>query len=130
MLAPLSLAVEAMCRRDANLLTADTTLSFMLSQLDKLSDTLACDLKNALVNEIKKRRTSSSSLLQYLHNGYRADFTKYPDIFTKLNKSTICKMLVDLVERLTDTNDTSNVDNESDGAISLRYSDDEDAVEI
>lgn len=55
MLAPLSLAVEAMCRRDASLLTANVTVSFMLNQLDKLDDEVAIEFTNSLKDEIIKR---------------------------------------------------------------------------
>ena len=68
-LAPVKLAVEALCRNDATLLSADTTLLFMVNNLGDTE--LAIKLKAALVRRINERRTSFSSLLHYLHNGHQ-----------------------------------------------------------
>jgi hypothetical protein len=47
------LAVEALCRRDATLLSADTTISFMINNLGN-SD-LAIQLKESLSRRINQR---------------------------------------------------------------------------
>ena len=67
-LEPVKLAVEALCRRDATLLSADTTISFMMNNLGDIR------LKESLAKRINQRRTKLSSLLQYLHKGNQ-DYT-------------------------------------------------------
>jgi hypothetical protein len=67
LLVPVKLAVEALCRREATLLSADTTISFMINNLGN-SD-LAVQLKESLSRRMNQRRTQASSLLQYLHKG-------------------------------------------------------------
>jgi hypothetical protein len=57
-LEPVKLAVEALCRRDATLLSVDTTISF-----------IAVQLKESLSRRMNQRRAKVSSLLQYLHKG-------------------------------------------------------------
>jgi hypothetical protein len=66
-LEPVKSAVEALCRRDATLLSADTTISFMINNLGN-SD-LAVQLKESLSRRMNQRRTKVYSLLQYLHKG-------------------------------------------------------------
>jgi hypothetical protein len=66
-LEPVKLAAEALCRRDATLLSADTTISFMIYNLGN-SD-LAVQLKESFLRRMNQRRTKVSSLLQYLHKG-------------------------------------------------------------
>jgi hypothetical protein len=56
-LEPIKLAVEALCRRDATLLSADTTISFMIN------NDLAVQLKEPLSRRMNQRRTKVSSLL-------------------------------------------------------------------
>jgi hypothetical protein len=68
-LASVKLALEALCRNDATLLSADTTLLFMVNYLGDTK--LAVKLKAALVRRINERRTPFSSLLHYLHNGHQ-----------------------------------------------------------
>jgi hypothetical protein len=67
LLEPVKLAVEALCRREATLLSADTTISFMINNLGN-SD-LAVQLKESLSRRMNQRRTQVFSLLQYLHKG-------------------------------------------------------------
>jgi ADP-dependent phosphofructokinase/glucokinase len=67
LLKPVKLAVEALCRRDATLLSAETTISFMINNFGN-SD-LAVQLKESLSRRMNQRRTQVSSLLQYLHKG-------------------------------------------------------------
>jgi uncharacterized lipoprotein YmbA len=67
LLEPVKLAVEALCRRGATLLSADTTISFMINNLGN-SD-LAVQLKESLSRRMNQRQTKISSLLQYLYKG-------------------------------------------------------------
>ncbi|KAJ6646218.1 hypothetical protein Bhyg_01429, partial [Pseudolycoriella hygida] len=68
-LKPLKAAVEALCRRDANLLTADAILSFALNKLRELNTELSNELFEALEKRINERRSNLSGALKYLHNG-------------------------------------------------------------
>lgn len=69
-LQPIKLAVETLCSENVNLYIADVTLKFMLDELMNQHTLLSNELKNALIQQIKKRRTSYSDVLQYLsdHN--------------------------------------------------------------
>jgi hypothetical protein len=67
LLEAVKLAVEALCRRDATLLSADTTISFVINNLGN-SD-LAVQLKESLLRRMNQRQAQVSSLLQYLHKG-------------------------------------------------------------
>ncbi|GBP73419.1 hypothetical protein EVAR_21375_1 [Eumeta japonica] len=57
-LQPLKLAVEALCRRESTLITADTTLKFVLDKLYSQGTTLSAELAEALRNRIAERRLS------------------------------------------------------------------------
>jgi len=93
-------AVESLCRRDATLLSADATFVFMMNKLG--STQLSNDFKVTLSKRIIERRTSFSSLLQYLHKGQQK-FKDNPDEleFKQLSKSNIVQLILSLVERLT-----------------------------
>jgi hAT family C-terminal dimerisation region len=98
-LEPVKLAVDALCRRDATLLSSDTTICFMM---DNLGDSaLAVELKYALAERINQRRTQISSLLQYLHiDDQRFEHVHLLLEFEKLTKLTLAKLIVKLIERL------------------------------
>lgn len=66
-LEPIEAAVEALCRRDANLISADATLIFTLRKLKKQNTQLSLELFDALKRRIDERRTDTSSILQFLH---------------------------------------------------------------
>lgn len=78
-LSPIKLAVDALCRADANLLSADATLTFMLDNLC-VEDQIGRELQKELVVQINRRRTVLFDVLQYLKNLGK----------TKLHKS-ICR---------------------------------------
>ena len=70
-LEPIKVTVEALCRRDANLLTAEAALQFMMKKLNSQTQTspLAHQLLSALRRRISERRSSTlSGVLRYLHN--------------------------------------------------------------
>ncbi|CAK1595515.1 unnamed protein product [Parnassius mnemosyne] len=52
---PIKLAVEVLCRRDSDLVTAETTLRFMIRKLEELTTTLARKLAESLRNRIAER---------------------------------------------------------------------------
>lgn len=70
-LEPVKVTVEALCRSDANLITAETALRFLMQTLNgqKEQSPLAGQLIEALRRRIGERRCSNlSGVLQYLHN--------------------------------------------------------------
>lgn len=62
------MTVEALCRRDATLLTAHAALKFALKKLVKQNTTLATKLADSMRRRMLQRRTPLTSMLQYLHN--------------------------------------------------------------
>lgn len=118
-LLPVKLAVLALCRSDANLLTADAALNFMLSSLNALQTDLGSELKETLEQRIQERRTKSSAVLQFLHNGYRTADSRSEYVFQKMQKPVICHYINKVLKRLSpsslgtsqsDTNDGHNFD--------------------
>ena len=98
-LAPVKLAVEALCRFDETLLSADTTLLFMVNDLGDTD--LAVKLKAVLMRRINERRTTFSSLLYYLFkNHQRYENLDSTPSFEHLSKSTIVNAIVLLNKRL------------------------------
>ncbi|GBM58559.1 hypothetical protein AVEN_255338-1 [Araneus ventricosus] len=67
-LQPFKLAVEALCRRDSTLLTAETTLKFLLEKLVTQDKMLSAELSETLRVRIKERRTVVTGILIYLQN--------------------------------------------------------------
>ncbi|KAJ6632695.1 hypothetical protein Bhyg_17130, partial [Pseudolycoriella hygida] len=63
-LEPIQAAVEALCRRDSNLITADATIIFTLKSLKERNNRLSTNLLDAINRRIKQRRTILSSVLQ------------------------------------------------------------------
>lgn len=103
-LLPVKLAVEALCRRTANLLTADATFEFMFANLSKCDTLFAREFSTSLLNRVKQRRTSLSSLLQYLQNRYvvvenNEDSSLAKELFPKLKKAEVIKLITSLIEK-------------------------------
>ena len=90
-LEPIKLAAEALCRRDATLLTADTTIFFMINNL-RGSD-FALRMRHSLCCRINARRTKTASLLQYLHKG-KQDYAEL-DPESDLNFEHLTKTAID-----------------------------------
>ncbi|GBN93118.1 hypothetical protein AVEN_72881-1 [Araneus ventricosus] len=67
-LQPFKLAVEALCRRDSTLLTAETTLKFILEMLLIQDTMLNAELSEALRVKIKERLTVVTGILIYVQN--------------------------------------------------------------
>lgn len=100
-LEPVKLAVEALCRRDSTLLTADATISFLINNLG--NNHLALHLKEAIIRRINERRTNLSNLLQYLQKGNKAYDTFDLDLclnFKQLTKTQIINLIFGLVNRM------------------------------
>lgn len=101
-LQPLKLGVEVLCRRDSTLLTADTTLRFILEKLDKQQSRVSDDLATALRMRIKERRTDLSGIVLYLHNPkkYEKSVKSPEDTFLLPKKNRIRLELIKICERL------------------------------
>ena len=74
-LLPIKLTVEAICRQDATLLSADAAIQFMMKSITGHPCSLSYELKAALKVRTLERRTEISSVLQYLQD---ADFNENP----------------------------------------------------
>lgn len=68
-LTPLQVAVEALCRRDASLITADAVFLFTLQKLKDLKTDLSLQLFATLSERLSERRNDLSAVLQYIHSG-------------------------------------------------------------
>lgn len=98
---PVKLTVDACCTEDATLLTADASLQFMLNELSKQNGSISASLKDELIKRITERRSTMSSVLQYLH--CRAAFSKKSydkEVFKVLNKNSIHAFILKLLQRL------------------------------
>ncbi|GBO37869.1 hypothetical protein AVEN_202354-1 [Araneus ventricosus] len=88
-LQPFKLAVEKLCRRDSTLLTAETTLKFILEKLLTRDTVLSAKLSEALLVRIKELRTIITGILIHLQNPkkYVDDTRRADDTFIMLKKS-------------------------------------------
>ena len=95
-LEPVKLTVEAICRKDANLCTADVSFEFLFNELDKLNTLLSKDFQKALKNRIKERRTIMSDVISYLQNPntcHRGHF------FETVNSEAIAQFVKNISEK-------------------------------
>lgn len=101
-LQPFKLAVEALCRRDSTLLTAETTLKFVLEKLLTHDTVLSNELYEALCTRIKERRTVVSGILIYLQNPkkYHENLNGSDDTFTMPKKKVIRLEMKKILERV------------------------------
>ena len=123
-LLPVKATVEALCRRDANLFTADVAITFMLKKLKDANNVISQKLHSSLVLRMQQRRTDASGILQYLHNG-RTNIQSESEIelVTVLTSIKCRKLIVELLERLDATNPaTSLTANESESEVELSVS--------
>lgn len=98
-LSPIKLAVEALCRRDSNILVADATFKFMIDTLVAQKTKISIELINALKYRIMQRRTNISQVLQYLHNASQNEIETDTDLCPKLKKGSITKILIPLIRK-------------------------------
>ncbi|GBP98355.1 hypothetical protein EVAR_50556_1 [Eumeta japonica] len=101
-LQPFKLAVEALCRRDSTLLTAETTLKFILEKLLAYDTVLSIDLSNALRARITERRTVLTGIIIYLQNPkkYQEDLNKADNTFTMPKKKDMRLEMKKILERV------------------------------
>jgi hypothetical protein len=98
------LTVDDLCRRDANLLTAEAALKFTVTKLRSQDTSVSRDLVAALSTRIHQRRTQLSSVLRYLHNAKAlAEISgedEDDDLFAMPTMVQVRKIIKSLVERL------------------------------
>ena len=90
--------VLSLCHRDANLVTADAALRFMLNKLDLQSNELSGRLASSLRQRIKERRPIASGVLQYLHNNEDFFNTAASDTFEKPLSDEIKTFIEELLD--------------------------------
>lgn len=101
-LKPVQLAVEALCRRDANLVTADTILMFSLNQLHQQDSSVSNKLFEAMKNRIHERRTDLSKVLQYLHSNDQDHISTVPEVntvFDSPSKKRVETTVLNIIKR-------------------------------
>ena len=129
-LEPMKLAVEALCRKDATLLTAEGIFQFFFLELKKTKSSLAKDLLCALKNRLQQRRQHDVvNLMRYLqnpnsltdHGEYHADdiddiplSSNTKEGFLKTATILICRLF-----REDDSNETESQDEIESEAIEL-----------
>lgn len=110
-LLPIKLTVEALCRKDANLLTASAAINFMIMSLEKMNNNLANELRVSLEFRIKQRYNDLFTVIHYLHKrcGVIGDTESVANgLFPTLKKAAITKTIISLLERLKNAPDDDN----------------------
>lgn len=92
------MAVEALCRADANLIMADALIKLTLNKLLEKRTSIASKLAQSLTHRIKERRTDISSVLQFLQTGTTPSANH--EIFKKLSKKDLAASIRDFVNRM------------------------------
>lgn len=128
-LEPVKLAVNVLCREDATLVTAETTLRFMINKLNRQNTRLSQELVVSLSRRIKERRTSITAVLLYLENPKKylekdsRSASMEDDPFFYPRKATLRTEIKCLIERLVsdaqpETENQQVEDNEEDMPLS------------
>jgi len=102
-------AVEAICRRDANLITADVAIQFMMKKLRQSDLELAKRMYDELKVRILERRTVWSDVASYLYYGNDNELDGHSaGYFVKSSKTAITSSLKILHDIVTDTQSVSS----------------------
>lgn len=132
-LLPVKLAVESLCREDANLLSADTTFKFMFDRLSEIKSSLGKEVISALKKRIFERRTELSDLIGYLHKALEDDgqitSTEKSDLtfnFPRISKSTILKSLLGILIQMGLWNQNEALEVRSNNTLDVEVSETED----
>jgi hypothetical protein len=94
------ITVEALCRRDANLLKCEAALEFMMRKLNDVNTELGHNMRNALQNQIMKRRTEISGVLRYLHYGSQAHDNDLGNLFSVPTLANIKMFAKEILSRI------------------------------
>lgn len=99
----MKLAVEVLCRRDTDLVSAEHTLRFMVRKLEDLKTPLSEKLVSSMNNRISERRTKATAVI-YLKNpnNYQEDLEQRrgDGIFQLPSKYLIRKEIKNIITRL------------------------------
>lgn len=89
-LKPVKLAAEAICRRDANLISADIALSFMMDSLFQIDTDMGREIYHAMKQRILERRSFLSEVARYLHYGNDDQITAHrKGYFSKISRTNL-----------------------------------------
>ncbi|CAG4953711.1 unnamed protein product [Colias eurytheme] len=102
--------ITALCKPNANLLTADAALRFMLRKLDEQKNNTSQNFALKLREYIKERRSKMSSILQYLHDRYSYNNYEDHDTFVKPSSDEMVDIIVSLLKRLKQEKDTEQAE--------------------
>lgn len=96
----MKVTVEAVCREDATLLSADAATSFALEKLKARSTLLSGELHANLSKRIKQRRLPVASLMQYLHSPatYFCGNEYDTDVYPRLPNDCLQEMVLELLK--------------------------------
>lgn len=124
-LEPLKLGVEVLCRRDATLITAETTLKlFIMRKLKDENNSFSQSLITSLTKRIKERRSIQSLVLMYLQNPceYEKELKKNPanEPFSLEKKSVIRQMIKPIMSRLLNDSEVSATSSEDEPPVNLQ----------
>lgn len=100
MLIPVKLAVEALSRRDSNLLTAEATLHFLFNTLTEQNNELSLNLLKLLKEKISYRRNKPLvSLMLYLKNIDKFKSRTSDPFFQVSTKTEVIKLAKTIISR-------------------------------
>ncbi|CAF4861656.1 unnamed protein product [Pieris macdunnoughi] len=92
--------ITVLCKPSANLLTADTALRFMIRKLDAQNNAISRHFSTVLRKHIKRSRTITSSILQYLHHRHIYNEYAEDDAFTKPTSEEMVNKILTLLTRI------------------------------
>lgn len=98
-LSPVKATVEMLCRRETNLIQADSALNYLLEYLKKQNSVIAISIHESLIKNIRERRTSLSDVLKYLHTKeVKSSIHKSLNI-EPITKSTLSKIIIQIAKK-------------------------------
>lgn len=104
-LLPVKMAIEVLCRSDANLITADAALQFMFDRLAEVNGELSEQLVSLLTECVEQCRTEASSVLQFLHGQSQNSSFKFKVAGKNDTSNIVCSLLRRLNAQNEDTTD-------------------------
>ena len=110
-LEPVKLAAEALCRKNATLLTAEGIFKFLINKLNQKKSSLCIRMKDAVLKRFTERRQSNLvSLYKYLSNPDCLHKIEEHEIFNMPSKTALQKTAKSLLSRLFPTKDIEILD--------------------
>lgn len=92
--------VKLLCQENANLLTAETALQFMVAKLQATNSFIGDRLLETLKNRIAERRLLNLiCTLKYLHNPSKYYTDSLSNIFPSSGNNTITETIIEINER-------------------------------